>query len=94
LKKKKAYYKLAKVHHPDKINDEASKEKAEEKFKEIKFAYEVLTDSNKRFGGFGGRGGGNPFFPFNDLFGGMGGSSRGGSRSTKQRTQNIVHPLK
>ena len=48
MKKKKAYYKLAKVHHPDKINDEASKEKAEEKFKEIKFAYEVLTDSNKR----------------------------------------------
>lgn len=42
---RKAYFKLAKIHHPDKAN---STEKNEEKFKEIKFAYEVLTDKNKR----------------------------------------------
>ena len=43
---RKAYYKLAKIHHPDKLQDKD--EQAEEKFKEIKFAYEVLTDKSKR----------------------------------------------
>ncbi len=44
----KAYYKQARIHHPDKIDEESQKPEAEEKFKEIKFAYEVLTDQNKR----------------------------------------------
>ena len=43
-----AYYKLAKQYHPDKVHDAEEKEKVEEKFKEIKFAYEVLTDKSKR----------------------------------------------
>jgi molecular chaperone DnaJ len=42
---KKAYRKLAMKHHPDRNPD--SKE-AEEKFKEAKEAYEILTDANKR----------------------------------------------
>jgi len=41
---KKAYRKLARQYHPD-VNKEAS---AEEKFKEINAAYEVLSDKNKK----------------------------------------------
>lgn len=43
---KKAYRDLAKKHHPD-MNPDHKKE-AEEKFKELSEAYEVLMDTNKR----------------------------------------------
>lgn len=42
---KKAFRKLAREHHPDVAKD---KKKAEEKFKEINEAYEVLSDPDKR----------------------------------------------
>src|SRR5205809_2872245 len=42
---KKAFRKLAREHHPDVAKD---KKRAEEKFKEINEAYEVLGDAEKR----------------------------------------------
>lgn len=44
---KKAYKRLASKFHPDKVAD-AEKQAAEEKFKEIKEAYEVLSDTRRR----------------------------------------------
>src|SRR5918912_4261208 len=66
---KKAYRKLAAQYHPDKNPGDAS---AEEKFKEVQNAYDVLSDAEKRkqydtFGSADGRGPGG-FDPRN--FGG------------------------
>src|SRR3954469_8501104 len=62
---KKAYRKLAMTYHPDRNN--GAKE-AEEKFKAITEAYDVLRDPNKRalydrYGEAGLRGGGGGFHP-------------------------------
>ena len=82
---KKSYRKLAMKHHPDQNPDDP---KAEEKFKEIGEAYEVISDEEKRSaydryghaafksggGGGGGRGGfHDPMDIFSQVFGGGGG---------------------
>src|SRR5271170_4619356 len=64
---KKAYRKLAMQHHPDRNPGD---KKAEEKFKELSHAYDILSDEQKRaaydrFGheAFQGGGGGSGFHP-------------------------------
>jgi len=90
---KKAYRRLAMKFHPDRNRDDAD---AEQKFKEAKEAYEVLSDSDKRaaydqFGhdgvrggaGFGGGGGFNAE-GFADIFGDVFGDIFGGGRRSSQ----------
>lgn len=89
---KKAYFKLAKTHHPDRGGDK-------EKFQEIQGAYEVLSDREKRelydkYGedGLKEGGGGAGMDIFSQMFGGgMGG--RGGPSGPK-KGKPVMHPLK
>jgi molecular chaperone DnaJ len=70
---KKAYRKLAAKYHPDRNPGDAS---AEEKFKEVQNAYDVLSDEEKRknYDTFGADGRGRGFDPRDFNFGGGGGN--------------------
>lgn len=96
---KKAYKKLAKQNHPD-LNPDSKT--AEDKFKEISEAYEILSDREKRarydqfghagaggdFGGFGGQGDFGGFGDIFDMFfGGGGGGGFGGGGSQRPTAQ-------
>jgi molecular chaperone DnaJ len=91
---KKAYRKHAMKHHPDRNQGDGSKA-AEEKFKEAKEAYEMLSDENKRAaydqyghagvdpnmrGGAGAEGFGGFAEAFGDIFGDVFNGQRGGQQ--------------
>ncbi len=94
---KKAFKRLAMKHHPDRNPDN---KEAEDKFKEAKEAYEVLTDAQKRAaydqfghegvsgmggGGYGAGGGFGGAGGFSDIFGDVFGDIFGGARGGGQR---------
>jgi molecular chaperone DnaJ len=94
---KKAFRKLAMQHHPDRNPGDKG---AEQKFKELNEAYDILKDDQKRAaydrfghaafenGGMGGRGAGAGFaaggFDFTDIFDEMFGEFMGGGRRGQQ----------
>ena len=96
---KKAYRKLAMKHHPDRNQGDSAKA-AEEKFKEAKEAYEMLSDPQKkaaydqyghagvdpnlRGGAAGAEGFGGFSESFGDIFGDIFGGARG-QRSGRQQ---------
>jgi molecular chaperone DnaJ len=103
---KKAYRKLAMKHHPDRNQGDAAKA-AEEKFKEAKEAYEMLSDAQKRSAydqhGFAGvdpnmRGPGAEGYggfaeAFGDIFGDMFGQGRGRGGKQVYRGSDLSYAM-
>ena len=101
---KRAYRKLTMELHPDRNPD--NREDAERKFKEMKAAYDILSDEQKRatydrYGfeaasgnGAGGGFGGGGFGGFNaDVFGDIFGDIFGGGRQRQARPETRGHDL-
>jgi molecular chaperone DnaJ len=102
---KKSYRRLAMKFHPDRNPNDTE---AEEKFKEAKEAYEVLTDAQKRaiydqhgHDGLAARGGGGSGFSasdafsdiFGDVFGDIFGAGRRGGRQQVFRGADLRYDL-
>jgi molecular chaperone DnaJ len=108
---KKAYRKLAMKYHPDRNQDKdpASAKEAEAKFKEVKAAYEILSDPSKRaaydrFGhagvdpsaAAGGFSGAHGFSSFADAFGDIFGDifgARAGGGSSAYRGADLRYNM-
>ncbi|WP_298643589.1 molecular chaperone DnaJ [uncultured Cardiobacterium sp.] len=102
---KRAYRKLTMELHPDRNPD--NREEAERKFKEMKAAYDILSDEQKRAaydrygfdavngnGGGGGGGFGGGFGGFSaDVFGDIFGDIFGGGRQRQARQETRGHDL-
>ncbi|MEX0985103.1 MAG: molecular chaperone DnaJ [Actinomycetota bacterium] len=83
---KKAYRRLAREHHPD-VNGDPT---AEERFKEVAGAYEILSDASRRarYDAMGSAGAGQPITDLSDIFEmffGSGGFGAGRSRGPRSR---------
>ena len=102
---KKAYRRLAMKYHPDRNPGD---KKAEEKFKELSTAYEVLSDKSKRAaydqyghagvdsqmgGGASGFSSANFSDVFGDVFGDFFGGGRSSSRSGEERGSDLQYTL-
>ena len=103
---KKAYYKLARENHPDKVEAD-KREEATKNFQKIGEAYETLSDPEKRsiydqYGKEGlqnNNGGHNPFDMFSQMFGNFGFGQQFGQRQQNNREKNrknkqTVFPIK
>ncbi len=94
---KQAYRRLASKLHPDKITDEKEKKIAEEKFKEVKEAYETLSDVVRRqkYDGQSSAFSWNSFTSDNmdDVIKAYESIFRGHTSSTSRNNENRIIPL-